>query len=234
MIGGESLVKSYKKDCEICGNYYKGYSAHFCSTACRLSLKATQNRLLSKIKYEDNGCWTSLFVNRSIKHDGKYHSIFKIAYSLKNKIDIDDNKKAYIHICENAMCVNPDHLTFTYEQNRNNYIFISDKERFWSFVDKKDVNECWEWKGSRNKEKNTGVGNYGKFTIKSKYIPAHRYSFLLHFGEFPNDLYVCHFCDNPPCVNPNHLYLGSQQENIADKIQRGRGNFKIKHSENFV
>jgi hypothetical protein len=234
MNGGKILVKIYKKDCEICGNYYEGHSSHFCTSACRFSLKATQNRLMSKVKYEDNDCWTSLFKNRSIKHDGEYHSIFKIAYSLKNNIDLYDKEKAYVHICDNNMCINPSHLTITYEQNRNNYIFVSDKERFWSFVDKKNVNECWEWKGSKRKEKNKGVGNYGKFTIKSKDISAHRYSFILHFGEFPDDLHVCHFCDNPPCVNPKHLYLGTQKENIADKIQRGRGNFKIKYSEDFV
>jgi hypothetical protein len=112
---------------------------------------------MSRVKYEDNDCWTSLFKNRSIKHDGEYHSIFKIAYSLKNNIDLYDKEKAYVHICDNNMCINPGHLTITHEQNRNNYIFVSNEERFWSFVDKKGVNECWEWKGSKRKETNRGA-----------------------------------------------------------------------------
>lgn len=228
------MAKKYRQFCEICGEYYEGYSAHYCGWACKLSLKATQNRLLEKIIYEEDFCWTSQFVNRSIKFDGKYHSIFKVAYSLKNEVDFNDSEIAYVHLCDNQMCVNPNHLTPTLEKNRNKYIFIADKERFWDNVDKKSKDECWEWKASRKKERKKGIGNYGKFSVKGKSVIAHRYSYMLHFGEIPEDCVICHLCDNPPCVNPNHLYAGTVQDNVLDKLHKNRGNFKIKFDDNFI
>ncbi len=92
----------------------------------------------------------------------------------------------------------------------------TDIERFWSKVEKSNINECWTWQAHRN---NNG---YGIFSIKAILLLAHRTSWVIHFGEIPNGLQVCHKCDNPPCVNPNHLFLGTMRINMDDKMAKGR------------
>lgn len=90
------------------------------------------------------------------------------------------------------------------------------EKRFWKFVDKKSDNECWNWLGGI---KDTGRGN---FYLDGKTIQAHRMSWLIHFGEIPDGLDVLHTCDNGKCVNPNHLFLGTQLDNIRDMESKGR------------
>lgn len=87
-------------------------------------------------------------------------------------------------------------------------------EDFWKFVQKSEG--CWEWSGNRW---NSG---YGRFFYHWKMIPAHRFSWEIANGPIPNGLYVCHSCDNKPCVRPDHLFLGTHQDNIADMMQKGR------------
>ena len=87
---------------------------------------------------------------------------------------------------------------------------------FWEYVDKQNDDECWLWKGYCDK---LGYGTYwGGATI---YL-AHRYSYALHNGHTPEHLLVCHSCDNPSCVNPLHLFLGTDDDNIKDMIRKGR------------
>lgn len=77
---------------------------------------------------------------------------------------------------------------------------------------------CWNWTGGRY-SLGYGVlyfGSVGRIT-------AHRLSYLLYVGSIPDGYLICHHCDNPPCVNPDHLYAGTPQQNVADMIERGRG-----------
>lgn len=76
---------------------------------------------------------------------------------------------------------------------------------------------CWSWSGARNKQ---GYGHIG--IAASKNAKAHRVSYEIHFGKIPNGALVCHSCDNPWCVNPMHLFLGSHQVNMADRGEKGR------------
>lgn len=90
------------------------------------------------------------------------------------------------------------------------------EERFWKKVDKRGPDECWEWRRSKNPD------GYGKVWLFNKMLYAHRISFEITYGKIPENMRVCHKCDNPGCVNPNHLFLGSQKDNMKDMILKGR------------
>lgn len=77
---------------------------------------------------------------------------------------------------------------------------------------------CWEWQMFL-------VKGYGEFCINYIIYQAHRISYEIHVGEIPDGLQVLHSCDNRSCVNPNHLFLGTQQDNVDDMIAKGRGDW---------
>ena len=91
-------------------------------------------------------------------------------------------------------------------------------DRFWSKVDVRGDDECWVWTGA------TARRGYGAFAPrKGKLMVASRFSWEMHKAEqIPDGLWVLHHCDNPPCVNPKHLYLGTRQENMDDMVRRRR------------
>lgn len=94
------------------------------------------------------------------------------------------------------------------------------EQRFWKHVIKKNNDECWLWSASTNEPNGYGVINDGN----GKMISTHRYSWIIHNGEIPNGMAVCHKCDVRTCVNPSHLFVGTQGDNIRDRNQKGRGN----------
>jgi hypothetical protein len=92
-------------------------------------------------------------------------------------------------------------------------------DRFWAKVQKAGDNECWLWTAALWKH---GYGVLGKPGKHGGLIAAHRYSYELAYGSIPSGLAVCHACDTPACVNPNHLFAASQIENIRDMHAKGR------------
>jgi hypothetical protein len=87
--------------------------------------------------------------------------------------------------------------------------------RFWRHV-RIDKDGCWEWTGSLNRD------GYGQLKVAGKPVKASRLSWELHFGPIPPGLFVCHHCDNPRCVRPDHLFLGTALHNNRDAIRKGR------------
>ena len=101
-------------------------------------------------------------------------------------------------------------MVSTKELLQGNYL-----ERFWSKVEKGDF--CWNWTSAISR------GGYGKFSVaRSKWVEAHRVSYLIEHGSIPDEMFVLHKCDNPKCVRPSHLFLGTQEDNVNDCIEKGR------------
>lgn len=113
---------------------------------------------------------------------------------------IDGNPLRSLHT-KSCGCIRPDDVRL--EQA---------KERFFSNIEKTDT--CWIWKGLYHKE-------YGLLFYK-RHIKAHRFSYMIHKGHLIKGKMICHTCDNPKCVNPDHLYQGTAQDNFNDMWDRGR------------
>jgi hypothetical protein len=90
------------------------------------------------------------------------------------------------------------------------------EQLFWTKVDRKGAEECWQWTAYR---RDTG---YGQFRVGERVERAHRVAFLLSGQSIPDGGQVLHHCDNPSCVNPAHLYLGTHADNMRDKADRAR------------
>lgn len=90
------------------------------------------------------------------------------------------------------------------------------KDNFWSKVDRSGGEDsCWIWLAS-------GTRGYGRFMFKGKRYKSHRFAYELTVGSIPEDLFICHHCDNKICVNPKHLYPGTAKDNARDAVLRGR------------
>jgi hypothetical protein len=136
------------------------------------------------------------------------------------------------HKCDNTACVNPNHLFLgtradnvkdRYEKGRtvSGQAWMSLKDRFWLKVEKLD--DCWIWKGNLSRQ------GYGTIKDNKKSVAAHRVSWRLHNGDIPDGMIIMHKCDNPLCVRPDHLELGTKQDNMLDMKRKGRNTFNSRH-----
>lgn len=89
-------------------------------------------------------------------------------------------------------------------------------EYFWEKVYKKGENECWNWIAHTNRQ------GYGTFNFDGTMMLAHRVMYILVHGKIPEGLHVLHHCDNTSCCNVNHLFLGTNQDNMKDRNDKGR------------
>ena len=98
-----------------------------------------------------------------------------------------------------------------------------DIRRFWSHVHIAGPLECWPWLDGKSDR------GYGKFGNNGRNLRAHRVAYFLGTGEIPlSDMGVCHACDNPPCCNPDHLFLGTQANNVRDAMAKGRHSCQLR------
>jgi hypothetical protein len=98
---------------------------------------------------------------------------------------------------------------------------LSINERFLALSTKGSAEECHEWKYSRD------IEGYGRFSYNGKQVKAHRFALELKLGRpLDEDMFACHTCDNPPCVNPDHLFEGSAKDNVEDMLSKGRGRWQ--------
>lgn len=102
-------------------------------------------------------------------------------------------------------------------------VYRGNPETFWSRVKQGGPDECWLWQSYCFKD------GYGCFYINRRYQRAHRVSWQLVNGKIPVGLCVLHHCDTPLCVNPRHLFLGTNADNATDKVTKGRHLFGEKH-----
>lgn len=92
-----------------------------------------------------------------------------------------------------------------------------DQERFWAKVDKRGPDDCWPWLGGK------GTRGYGAVPIGGRRMRASQASWMIANGKpFPEGMMACHTCDNPPCVNPAHIWPGTMSENLCDARDKGR------------
>jgi hypothetical protein len=100
------------------------------------------------------------------------------------------------------------------------FVSVPLEERFWAKVERGADDECWNWTGTT-----TGTGwPRGMLWVNGRNQLAPRISWQLHHGEIPEGLLVCHHCDNGLCVNPSHLFVGTQSDNMQDASRKGRLN----------
>lgn len=92
----------------------------------------------------------------------------------------------------------------------------TEEDRFWFYVNPPNERGCMEWAGTRR------AHGYGVGRLNKKTEAAHRIAWILENGPIPDGLVVCHRCDNPPCVNIHHLFVGTHQDNSDDMVKKGR------------
>ena len=101
---------------------------------------------------------------------------------------------------------------------RRSYIHAPVEERYWRYCRPSEYG-CWDWVGARD---TFGYGVIGRGGRGRGHTGAHRVSWQIHRGPIPPGMYVLHRCDNPPCSNPAHLFLGTHRDNVADMVAKGR------------
>jgi hypothetical protein len=161
-----------------------------------------EQRILNRIIKRENGCWEWTGARAPhgygrIRILNKVYPVHRLAYELW--VVSNPQGKHVFHRCNNPACCNPDHLSTSKHE-------ASLEERLLDGIVKRD-NGCWEWQGPF-------THRYGQISDQNRRHRAHRLAYELWVGPIPQGLSVLHKCNNPPCCNPAHLFVGTQKENV--------------------
>lgn len=215
-------------------------------------MQTPRDRLMTKVRIEKNGCWTWTGAKGpkgtgAIRVDGKVTRPQRLSYYLFHG-PIPEGRYVQ-HSCENPLCISPDHLYLTgrerqSDKSHNTLLdFSSDKmKKEWAadtydtralkrMMEKVEVDEatgCWMWTGAKTPR------GYPKTFYKGAYFGAHRLMYFLEKGNIPEGLNVCHDCDTPLCINPDHLFTGTQKDNLKDMTDKGRRSQGKSHGKAIV
>lgn len=155
-----------------------------------------------------NECWNWLGAksngNGILTVNYKTLSARRVAWQVATGRKPPEDVQVHTH-CRNPSCCNPAHL-----------FLATLHHRFWLGVRKAGPDECWPWM------KGTTTAGYGAIRRKNELFLAHRLAWEVEHGSIPNGRDVLHECDNPPCCNPAHLFLGDQASNVRDAAIKGR------------
>lgn len=193
--------------------------------------KPAEERLWAKVD-KSGECWLWTGAQGSggaghMKANGGFVKVHRLAWELVHG-DVPVGK-VIRHSCGVRACVRPEHL-YIAEANEVTRSYFREKlgdpdERYWLQVEKDgptpphcpQIGPCWTWRGTRDSN------GYGLFLIQRRDVRrAHRYAWELEHGQIPDGLHACHHCDNPSCVRPEHIFIGTQFDNMRDCARKGR------------
>jgi hypothetical protein len=167
-----------------------------------------------RIFYSPDGCWYwigSKFGDGYGDYKGKV--AHRISFSMHK--NIDPLRLPVKHTCNNRLCVNPHHLFLPTD--------VEEMAARLSIIEKYSMPEpntgCWLW------HQFLTIHGYGQLTFRKKIYKAHRFSYETFIGKIPKGLFVCHKCDEPSCINPDHLFLGTHLDNVKDMVNKKRHSF---------
>ncbi|MCK5615059.1 HNH endonuclease [Candidatus Pacearchaeota archaeon] len=198
-----------------CGGTIKSIGTNLkkgCTRSCGCIIKGTIDEITKRFwtkvdKRSEDECWKWLG-NKTTSFHGKPITAHRLAWLLL--VGPIPNRLCVCHRCESVSCVNPKHLILGKTRQGRSQATL-----FWKNT-KKLENGCIEW------QKTVSTAGYGRLRLDGNTILAHRLSWIITNGPIPDGMFVLHKCDNPLCVNPDHLFLGTQNDNMQDMIKKGR------------